>query len=635
MNRFFIKWLVLFLFMFSIVVVSCGTLSSSAKEEYDPDPVKTIDIEGEGRYYYKVNENRDGIIITRFAHVIDVPRIEWNQKKAEVKRATVVIPRIIDGLPVVELGDEAFQGHCLGRSFSGDVSGFIYVSNKPYRYEVSIDFIDIPPTVTRIGSECFKGSTVQRIVLPEHLKIVRYGTFAETKELEEITLPDNLEIIGARAFAGSNLKSIKLPKNLEKIEMQAFRDCEFFSEESKTALVDFGVIFSIDTNPASDFKYDLNSERTGVIIKKYTGERKKVIIPSVIEDFPVVELASGAFFESDIVSVVIPDSVVKIWGGSDYPKTPGIIYSRPGAFSDCALLEKVILPKGLKIISESCFVGCSSLKEITLPEGLEEIEKRAFSYSGLESIVIPDSVKKLNGFSFCKKLKTVTIGRGVQEIGESTSKVSLGETKGGYTAVYANFNVAPGAFSGCTALTTVIGGDNVGKIGDEAFENCTSLTNISIGKKLQVVGNSAFKGCTSLTTFTMDNNLKKDIGSEAFKGCKKLTTVTIGDNLISIGGSAFEECEALTTVSIGDNLKSIGSFAFSKCRTLITVTIGKGIKEMGDGAFSYCSSLTTFNIGSTESVNYSCYRTYVFEGCSSLSLKAKARIMETGYKGQF
>ena len=293
------------------------------------------------------------------------------------------------------------------------------------------------------------------------------------------------------------------------------------------------------------------------------------------------------------------------------------------------------MPKGLKIISESCFVGCSSLKEITLPEGLEEIEWRAFSYSGLESIVIPDSVKKLNGFSFCKKLKTVTIGRGVQEIGESTSKVSLGETKGGYTAVYANFNVAPGAFSGCTALTTVIGGDNVGKIGDEAFENCTSLTNISIGKKLQVVGNSAFKGCTSLTTFTMDNNLKKDIGSEAFKGCKKLTTVTIGDNLISIGGSAFEECEALTTVSIGDNLKSIGSFAFSKCRTLITVTIGKGIKEMGDGAFSYCSSLTTFNIGSTESVNYSCYRTYVFEGCSSLSLKTKARIMETGYKGQF
>lgn|GEM_PF-6542305 len=262
-----------------------------------------------------MNKNRDGIIIIKFAHVIDVHSIDLEQKKREVRRSTVVIPRVIDGLPVVELGAGAFQGHCLGRSSSGDVSGIIYVSNKPYRYEASIDFIDIPPTVTRIGSECFKGSTVQRIVLPKHLKIVRYGTFAETKELEEITLPYNLEIIGPRAFAGSNLKSIKLPKNLERIETDAFEDCDFLSEESKTALVGFGLIFpTTDPNPASDFEYELNRERTGVVIKKYISKRKKVIIPSSIEDFPVVELASGAFVDSDIVSVVIPDSVVKMDG---------------------------------------------------------------------------------------------------------------------------------------------------------------------------------------------------------------------------------------------------------------------------------------------------------------------------------
>jgi len=36
----------------------------------------------------------------------------------------------------------------------------------------------------------------------------------------------------------------------------------------------------------------------------------------------------------------------------------------------CNLLEKVVLPKGLKKLYEHCFVGCSSLKEISLPEGL-------------------------------------------------------------------------------------------------------------------------------------------------------------------------------------------------------------------------------------------------------------------------
>ena len=616
MNRFFIKGLVLCLFMFSIVVVSCSTLSSSVKEESDPYRVKTINIEGDGRYYYKVNENRDGIIIIDFSYYGD-----WRQEKVEVKRSTLVIPRTIDGLPVVELGVRAFQRDNFVQTR--------YDTRKPKKFVVLIDFIDIPPTVTKIGRECFKRSTVQKIVLPKHLKNIEYKAFAETEELKEIILPDSLETIGGIAFAGSNLESIKLPKNLKRIEEDAFKDCDFLSEESKTALVDFGVILTAEPNPASDFKYDLNAERTGVVIREYIGKRKKVIIPSTIEGFPVVELGGGSFsatviipgyddpsedvpieelnpyafggsIESDIVSVVIPDSVVKM-----------------GGFYFCNRLKKVVLPKGLKKLYKHCFVGCSSLKEITLPEGLEEIEWRAFSSSGLESIVIPDSVKRLNGFYHCKNLKTITIGQGVQEILSS-------------------------AFGKCTALTTVIGGDNVGKIGKEAFKNCTSLTNISIGKKLQVVEDSAFEGCASLTTFTMNNNLKKEMGEKVFRVCKKLTTVTIGDNLRWIGDSAFIGCTSLATVTIGDNLKIIGNFAFNECEALTTVTIGKGVEEIGLSAFAGCRSLTTFNIGTTKSLHYRFWHSYsgqnlddTFQGCSSLSLKEKAKIMETGYTGEF
>ena len=65
-------------------------------------------------------------------------------------------------------------------------------------------------------------------------------------------------------------------------------------------------------NPASDFEYDLNSEGTGVVIKGYKGKVADVIIPSIIEDFPVVELGYKAFQESKIVSVIIPDNVTLI-----------------------------------------------------------------------------------------------------------------------------------------------------------------------------------------------------------------------------------------------------------------------------------------------------------------------------------
>lgn len=67
-----------------------------------------------------------------------------------------------------------------------------------------------------------------------------------------------------------------------------------------------------NVSPASDFECDLNGDGTGVVICKYKGQRKDVVIPSSIEDIPVVELDVSAFSGTDIVSVVIPNSVTDI-----------------------------------------------------------------------------------------------------------------------------------------------------------------------------------------------------------------------------------------------------------------------------------------------------------------------------------
>ena len=218
-------------------------------------------------------------------------------------------------------------------------------------------------------------------------------------------------------------------------------------------------------NPPSDFDYDLNKEGTGVIIEKYKGKATDVIIPSVIEDFPVVTLGKQAFEESNIVSVVIPDSVT------------GIYYE---AFERCKSLQKVTLPKNLVYIAQECFLDCSLLKEITLPEGLKEIYREAFKYSGLESISIPNSVLVIGGEAFqkCKNLKTVNIGNGVQVIGHN-------------------------AFSNCSALTTVNIGNAVQVIEDNAFSNCSALTTVNIGNGIKGISSEAFKNCSSLTTFNI------------------------------------------------------------------------------------------------------------------------------------
>ena len=247
-----------------------------------------------------------------------------------------------------------------------------------------------------------------------------------------------------------------------------------------------------NANPASDFEYDLNEKGTGVLITKYKGDGKNVIIPSTIEDFPVVEL-KGAFAETNVESVVIPDSVT-------YLTSDGYL---------------------------SCFFGCKSLKKITLPKGLEYIDSYSFAYSGLESIRVPDSVVYMGKLVFwnCKQLKTVTIGNGVEVIGS-------------------------GAFKACTSLTTLSIGSGVKQIADDAFSNCTALESISIPDNVIYIGKEAFSSCEQLKTVTIGNGVQV-IDEYAFGGCTALTTVSIGSGIKCIRSKVFGDCTALTSFNIG------------------------------------------------------------------------------------
>lgn len=289
-------------------------------------------------------------------------------------------------------------------------------------------------------------------------------------------------------------------------------------------------------NPATDFEYDLNEAGDGVIIKNYKGTSTEVVIPAEIEDFPVVEVGSWTFSETNIVSVVFPDSAT-INDGYYEEKYGG---DGHGCCSSCNSLVKVILPKKLKKIPDVMFYGCTSLKEIILPTEIQEIGYRAFSDSGLESIVIPDSIEEIK------------------------------------------YNT----FSGCIQLQTVVIGSRV-----------------------------------------------KTIDTEAFYKCKALKTITLPDSIKTIGSEAF--CESvLESIEIPDSVETIDARAFADCKELKTVSIGAGIREIKDKAFKNCSSLKNITI-KAEKVDYGYYNDKIFSGCSSLNLKEKKKLKDTGYTGGF
>ena len=119
------------------------------------------------------------------------------------------------------------------------------------------------------------------------------------------------------------------------------------------------LLLAQQANPASDFVYDLNEEGTGILIKSYKGKNADVVIPSEIEEFPVVELGEGAFkYNRNITSIVVPNSVKKIGEAT---------------FSGCVFLTSVTLSNSLKEISDSAFDCCTSLSSITIPDSVEKI----------------------------------------------------------------------------------------------------------------------------------------------------------------------------------------------------------------------------------------------------------------------
>ncbi|MCL2131181.1 MAG: leucine-rich repeat protein, partial [Lentimicrobiaceae bacterium] len=189
-------------------------------------------------------------------------------------------------------------------------------------------------------------------------------------------------------------------------------------------------------------------------------------------------------------------------------------------------------------------------------------------------------------------------------------------------------------------ITTVIIGDSVTRIGENAFIRCPNLTSVSIPKSITHIGDGAFGGCSSLDSITIPNSVTS-IGNNAFYGCSSLktlyfnatncanfthgnlwlygdtslTSVIIGNNVQTIPDYAFYDCNKLTAVIIPDSVVSIGTQAFSICSGLTSVTIGNSVASIGGHAFIGCSGLDSITIPeSVESIGVG-----AFVNCSSLA----------------
>ena len=317
-------------------------------------------------------------------------------------------------------------------------------------YEESIISVEIPNSIEVIGvAQPFIGggafencSNIKKAVIPccdsrYSYKLKKLFPHAYDK-IEEIVILEGVKDLSGIFDGCCSLRSVHIPSSVEEFGIDGYDFCDCNTLTSITIATDNpyyksvgGSIFSKD-GVALLVARDENAIPDSVVEIGRDAFRGRRDLAYIEIPNSITNIESGAFYESGLKSVVIPNSVLSV--GSS-------------AFELCENLKTVVLPGSIASIADSLFLCCTSL----------------------ESVVVPNSVTSIGGNAFdgCKALKKVDISGSVEYI------------------LYS-------AFWGCESLESITIPSSVTFISARAFENCYNLTNVTFCGNAPFADSSSF-----------------------------------------------------------------------------------------------------------------------------------------------
>lgn len=309
-------------------------------------------------------------------------------------------------------------------------SGISNVGNYAFYDCQKLASAEIPDGVTKVGERAFcRCFSLLKVNIPSSVTEIGFSAFAECRGLRKIVIPDSVTQMGDYVFSGcSTLEDVTLSKKLTELKDQTFSGCSALTEINlHEGLTEFGSCVFKGTN---------------IILLKCPSTLKTV--------------KYDTFWESGIQEIELPE------GLNEFPQ-----------FTGCKKLKKMKVPNGTTAIPAFSFYMCYALEEIEIPPSVKTIggglaetfgfcqslkkvyisdleawcdivvdndEANPLCYGAklylnnqpIETLVIPDGVKKIEAFAFqnCTDIKCVIIPKSVEAIKRY-------------------------AFSGCTNIETV------------------------------------------------------------------------------------------------------------------------------------------------------------------------------------
>lgn len=447
------------------------------------------------------------------------------------------------------------------------------------------------PGIKKVGPWCFFGefvglfegcTSLTNIDLnPEIYYTIGDRCFRDCTNLQNITHLDCVKEIGLFAFAGcTSLNNVNLGYYLKVLKPGTFKGC--------TGLTSITLPNSLEKMESYYWDIDDADPRLDGIVGPFEGCTM-------------------------LDNVIIPNSM----------KSIGMC-----AFKDCTGLQNILIPNSVKTIEDYAFYGCKSLTTINLPNSITSLYRGAFAYSGLKSVIIPNSV--------------INISRD-------------------YNIIDVNYEwevsqLLPsswGTFEGCKDLKEVVLSESIDKIGDFSFKDCTSLDNIDFIDGVNRIGIMAFSGCTGLKAVDIPSSVSR-LYRGAFAGCMNLASVSIPNSVIQININdipdeedyynlyfvdqyygTFENCPKLTSVTVDiTEPREIIDETFTN-RANATLYVPKGCKSKYQSAdywkeFKNIMEISSFIEFADAKVKELCVANWDTDGDEELSFDEAASITSLG-----
>ena len=437
------------------------------------------------------------------------------------------------------------------------------------------------------------------------------GLFYECSSLSEIEIPNTVTSIGSNALECCAFVELTIPASVTSIDYFAMNYNNYLKKVTFEGSITTGDHDILSYCPMLE-EVVFNGNMTTIYQSMFENDAKlsKIILPST-----VTTIGYGAFSGcSSLKSINIPEGVTTIYGE---------------AFKDCKLFTTITLPTTLTEIKSDAFKGCYALAEVynlstdlTVTAGSDSNGMVAYYAKAIHtSSTDPSSiVTDTNGYVFLYDgAKGYLIG-----YTGSSYRLDLPNSFEYNGTEITSYEISAYAFYQNKNIYSIKIPASVTAIGENAFKECFHLVEIYNTSSLEITRGNSSNGYVSYYALVVNQSNTAD-SILIFDANEYVFAIADGVNcVIGYTGTATDLVIpgqfTYNDVIYTDLFINRYSFAYSNITSLV---VSSGVKKLGQYAFAYNYSLKSVEVADTV-VNfdyhpfYACYAVEYVKGSSRI-----------------